>query len=408
MSLFQIKNFLLLTTLLTPLYLIKVQFFNFPTNLLEIMVFTSIVVFLFKHKMLFFQDAKKIPRSFLFSISILFLGVMLSTFFNDNKLTELGIIKGWFLLPIIFSLIIFSSINSLKEIERIFLVIFFSTSTVALISLIYKALNIVTYDNRLCAFYLSPNHLAMYVASGIPFGLYFLLKNRENLAISFLFLISVLSLYFTFSYGAWIASLVSILIMILTSKSKEKNYLYLLGLASFLFVSMISLQIDSEKLQDLISFTERSSASSRMTIWQVSLKLISENPILGIGPGNFQTSYLSLQKLFPPYLEWAVPQPHNLFLAFWLQTGLIGLIGFVSLLILIFKKLFYFRKNKKDAALATPLIGFFVYTILHGMIDTTYWKNDLSYLFWIALILTIITTCENNFRDQKINENVPH
>ena len=25
------------------------------------------------------------------------------------------------------------------------------------------------------------------------------------------------------------------------------------------------------------------------------------------------------QKHFPPYLEWAVPQPHNLYLAFWLQ-----------------------------------------------------------------------------------------
>ncbi|KKQ00231.1 MAG: hypothetical protein US09_C0017G0018 [Candidatus Moranbacteria bacterium GW2011_GWD1_36_198] len=96
-----------------------------------------------------------------------------------------------------------------------------------------------------------------------------------------------------------------------------------------------------------------------------------------------------MQKYYPPYLEWAVPQPHNIFLAFWLQTGFLGFIGFLFLLLFTFTTLWQQLKNKKNTALTAPLLGFFIYSILHGLVDTIYWKNDLAFLFWICLFLVL-------------------
>ena len=77
--------------------------------------------------------------------------------------------------------------------------------------------------------------------------------------------------------------------------------------------------------------------------------MIEKNPLFGIGPGNFQNKYLEYQKYFPPYLEWSAPQPHNIFLAFWLESGLLGLAGFVIIAFCIFSAII--KKRSKMIAI---------------------------------------------------------
>jgi len=28
-----------------------------------------------------------------------------------------------------------------------------------------------------------------------------------------------------------------------------------------------------------------------------------------------------------------------------------------------------------------------MYILIHGLVDTTYWKNDLSIIFWLVIVL---------------------
>ncbi|MDP3962279.1 MAG: O-antigen ligase family protein, partial [bacterium] len=142
----------------------------------------------------------------------------------------------------------------------------------------------------------------------------------------------------------------------------------------------------SEKWQALTQLENRSSFASRMMIWQSAGKMIADNPIFGIGLGRFQEVYLEYQKYFPPYLEWAVPQPHNLYFAVWLQTGLMGLIGFTLLIAWV---IFLLVKNKsRESAL---LLGLLTLYLLYGLFDTPFFKTDLAFAFWlvIAFILTL-------------------
>jgi O-antigen ligase len=145
---------------------------------------------------------------------------------------------------------------------------------------------------------------------------------------------------------------------------------------------ILFLQIGTSKWEQLVAFQDRSSSMSRMMIWSAALKIGWDNPIIGIGPGRFQEKYLEYQKYFPPYLEWAVPQPHNLWLAIWLQLGILGVVGFGWLLVTWLKE-FADKKDKKE--IDYMYLGIMLSILIHGMVDTPYFKNDLAIIFWLII-----------------------
>jgi len=378
-----------ITILLAPAYLIKLNFLNFPTNLLEILEIFSIAFWIFENRKNLGKEIKIFyQENFVISWAILslILGAILSAAFNNNLIHELSIIKSWFILPIIFGFI--AVIEFKNEKNKILSAIFYSALWVSIVGFFYWLTGNLTYDHRLKAFFLSPNHLAMFIAPGIIIGAHLLQsalgKRRIFFALA-IFLITLV-LFFTHSYANWLAIPIALLIYFFAANKNKKIFLLVIAIMS----AFVLLESNSEKFKDLINFSERSSASSRIIIWQSAVKIIKDNWIQGIGAGNFQEKYLQYQKYFPPYLEWAVPQPHNLFLAFWLQTGLLGFLSFLILLTEIFRKIFFSLrskiKNKKEIII---YLSFFIYLIIAGLFDTPYWKNDLSLIFWIFFFLTL-------------------
>lgn len=406
-----LQNFSLLVIFCMPLYLVKMTFFGLPLNVFELLaLFAIIFIFITKRPKLY-TITSKLSGFLIIGMIFIIIGMFFSIIFNTNMLAGFGIFKSWLLLPIFFSLTLFYSIESIKDLEKIFLSVYFSAVLVGLIAIVYKLLGLTTYDNRLSSIYASPNHLAMYLAPGLFLGLYFLSKNysRDKFSKKTLFYLATLMIilipfYFTYSYGAWLASVLSLATTLFALRPNRKSAILLTSFLIICLAILLALQIHTPKFSAAINFSDRSSFASRQTIWHVSTALIEEHYFLGIGPGNFQSAYLSLQKNYPPYLEWAVPEPHNVFLAFWLQAGLLGLVGFLMLLFFVFNIFYQIIRNKKNTALAAPLLGFFLYTILHGLIDTTYWKNDLAFLFWVNLFLVLILL---NFSKKTIAKNEP-
>lgn len=387
-------NLIFLTIFCIPLYLIKVPIFGIPSNFFEVISVAIAAIIFTQEKENILPKLLNLPKFLIISIFFIFLGLLLSTILNTENYTQsLGIIKSWFIVPIFFSLALHLKIDSSSLVEKIIRSIYFSIITVSIIAILYKIFSITTYDNRLKAFYLSPNYLSMYLAPGIFFALYFLRKSFLSNKYSriffiniFFLLIIVFSLYWTLSYGAWISIILS---LIITSPLLISHKKILIFYASILFLVLLvfCLQKNNSKMTNLLNNYSTSSIASREIILKVSAALILKSPIAGIGPGNFQEKYLEMQKNYPPYLEWAVPQPHNIFLAFWLQAGIVGLIGFLILNYYSITNLLRCIKNKKNTALAVTLLAFFIYILIHGLIDTTYWKNDLSFIFWINIFL---------------------
>lgn len=391
------QNLIYFTIFITPLYLVKIGIFGLPSNILELAICVVFFRWILEKYPSFQFKIQKNFYSNTIAILLIFSGLFASTLANQNYRVGFGIIKGWFFIPLIFGLIVYKTIRTKNDIRKILKCIFYSASATSIIGIFYLISSNLTFNGRLQIFFLSPNHLAMFLSFGFLIGFYLVKekifkKNMDNNFIfySSLFFCIAIALYFTYSYAAWLSIAAGLSVAHIFSSKNKKRLLS----AIFLIIACVSLlfyfQFGNQKFQDFKNFSDRSSSASRLMIWSSAWKIGSDHWFWGIGSGNFQTEYLEYQKYFPSYLEWAVPQPHNLYLAFWLQSGLIGFFGFIFLIFLWFRSLLSaFKKQKDGLVLAAILFSLMLSLLFHGIFDTPYWKNDLSFLFWIIFFLGI-------------------
>ncbi|MFA6047405.1 MAG: O-antigen ligase family protein [Parcubacteria group bacterium] len=379
-----LENYFLLVIFLLPAYLLRFTIFKIPENLWEILAVISIILALEKIKKENNFTLSGYEKKIIFLFLIIIIGLALGMIKSGNYSVGLGIIKSWFLVPFAFA---FLANRIIEDKKRLYSSLYLSILIVAVIALIYKFLGILTFDGRLQAFFNSPNYLAMFLAPGVIIGVFSSgLKNLKLLKILKLIIIA-LAIFFTYSYASWISIIFAVLIIFfLTHKISGKHILFLV----LIFLIVVFLSKDTSKFQDLANYNSRSSLASRIMIWQSAEKIAKDNYLIGIGPGNFQDKYLEYQKYFPPYLQWAAPHPHNLYLAFWLSAGLIGLLAFIGILYLFFTKVEMRQSamiETRHCLVSTVAAGIIIYFLLHGLVDTTYFKNDLSVVFWMAIFL---------------------
>jgi O-antigen ligase len=396
-----------LIVLSLPLYLVRFRIDWVPVTLLEMMVY-GLFGFWVVNVMANVTKGDAKPKIFFSSrhsifypIFLIFLGATISTLFSVDIRISAGIWKGWFVVPLLFLIVMVSSLKAKEQIRNILLALTLSGVGVAGIALFYWFNHDLTYDGRLRAFYLSPNHLAMYLSPILILSFYLYVCFKRNFLKISLFIIhcSLFAvIYLTYSYGAWfglIAALVFLLIglyyhsRVFSWLISQRMIFYLSSFIILLIILSFLWQMSSQKFQGFLDFSYPS-LSSRLVIWQSAWQIIKDHPLIGIGPGMFQKYYLDYQPKFKPYPEWAVPQPHNLFLAFWLQTGLLGLVGLIWLLVVFFSKSIQCFKipHPQFQVLASVLAAAMIYVLIHGLVDTPYWKNDLSIIFWLIIGLS--------------------
>lgn len=377
-----LENYFLLVIFLLPAYLFRFSIFGFPTNLWEVL--SIAVIILATGRIEREGKVSRYEKKIIFLFLAIILGLILGMIKSGNYKAGLGIIKGWFIIPFLFA---FLAQKVIKNKNKAHKSLYLSVVLVAMVALAYKFLGIVTYDGRLEAFFNSPNFLAMYLAPGIIIGAIKCSENRcgklgSKIIQTITMLMILLPLYLTYSYSAWLSLAVALSAVFFLSGKFSKKYLIMSGI---IFLAVVFLLKDTVKFNNLAHFDSRSSFASRMMIWKSSEKILSDNFIIGIGPGNFQEVYLEYQKYFLPYLEWAVPHPHNIFLAFWLYSGLIGIVSFLVIAYIFFKKSIEEKRLKNITSMLS--LAIILYFIFHGLVDTTYFKNDMATIFWLAILL---------------------
>lgn len=398
-----------------PFYLVKINVFGIPSTVLELGIYILFLVWLIKNYKAFsaagvkkqLSDFQKSEKILSFGVLLLLSGAIVSTVFSPDIRASAGILKGWFLDPFLVFIVLVAEIKTFEQKKNILKALFLSGLAAAIASLAYlfiPELGGVSYDGRLHAFYLSPNHLAMYLAPALIIGLWFAISVEKRFLCVISGILIAAAIYFTYSYAAWFAVFISIglFIFLLAKKTpgfrwkhefreNEKRGLLILAVFALIFLAAFLGQLGTDKFNNLKNLAYRSSFNSRIMIWRSAFEIGKDNFIIGIGPGNFQRFYLDYQSRFSePYLEWAVPEPHNVFLAFWLETGLLGLIGFVLILSKFFDASIIKKASIEERGLTLVLLAIMTYTAVHGFFDTTYWKNDLSVIFWLVLGMTVI------------------
>ncbi len=400
------KYLIYLTIFCAPLYLIKLPVFGLTISILDVLMLLTVFSFLTKTPHRLIDKYHHLKKIFPLLIAMI-IGLILSTIFNGNSIHSWGIVISWFILPIFFGTITHLEIK--ENSDKLFLLktIFYSSLLVVFLSLILFIVynNGLTYDNRLKGFYSSPNYLAMYLSLGLIIAFFqinisginfFSRKKPKNIFYFLSTIIIFFVLCLTKSQGALTAVTLSLFLIFAIQKYFLKNYFFIkiskkIGVVLFVLFALFIFTANLFFRLPPNIYKNHSSFNSRLIIWQSAGEILKNNWIWGIGPGNFQKKYLQYQVYFLPYQEWAVPQPHNLYLAFWLQSGLVGFCSFIILIYLVLKKLISKLMNHSNVLqkkLTLTLLTLIFAILIHGLVDTPIWKNDLSLIFWIIVFLT--------------------
>lgn len=380
----------------------RFSLFGLPIYILEAIICCSLsfyVLALLRKE----RGLKRVGAPFAVGSMLVLMGVFLSAVLTPPvTVEELGALKSWIIFPVIAGFLIFQLIDDESDIIIGLTVWFLTVFAYSMGSLIPGPLSETTYDGRLTSIFPSPNHLSFYLLPGILIGWYLLGPvNRVHTYVPILFAQSAIltALVRTESLGAAAALGFGTATFFLAALFDRK---WVFGLAlGFLTAVVFSCGLlwYSGEWARLSGGDIRSPLASRVMIWNASVMMIERHPIIGIGPRNYQDEYLSLQGNFPPYLEWAVPHPHDVFLSFWLFGGVAAVAGF---LVLLYSTLILAADvlsgpsgfpGRLPAALVLSLVSSF---LVHGLVDDTYFRNDLSVMFWAVVALSAVINERKN------------
>jgi O-antigen ligase len=389
---------LVLTFILAPTYVIRFKLLGLPTNLLMVWVFLFWLIFALrltakKQLSVFLTAVKNTDKKTLLLISLFFLSGVISLLVGGIDRQKLGQFIVLFLQPIITFFIanfIFKQYPSTKNflLSTLYFLLGIAGLYAILQYFILLGLPAAWWGNsvepkRALSFFVHPNFYALWCAPLLAFlipDIFASLKTNNYKLKTFAWLLGVLGLLLSLSRSGWLGLGAAVLVYLIIAADKKTRKIILAGAV---IVVAIVVYYPNLRYRFITPFYGEKSANSRIELWGDGLKAIKKSPILGLGLTGFATQYGALNT--DPTLD-THNFPHNIFLNFWVETGLIGLISFMGLIgLLIYRGL----KNRKDAyQLAVAL--FLIALIFQGLVDNPYFKNDLALVFWIILSLTII------------------
>jgi O-antigen ligase len=200
-------------------------------------------------------------------------------------------------------------------------------------------------------------------------------------------IISSFVLALTQSYGAFAAvGTVSLLYCFRALPWKK----FLVVLITCLLIGVVGIGIVSQtkKFQILTgqqAFKFDTSATSRVDIYTMNLAIIKSNPLLGVGLNQYQSYFASHQekilghKLNESHVP---PHAHNFFMSFWTNLGIFGVL---AMLILVFGVFWRFKFYAES-----PAVFVLLAIMIHGLIDSYYWQQEIAYTFWIVVAFSYL------------------
>lgn len=228
--------------------------------------------------------------------------------------------------------------------------------------------------------FISPNHFADLLAILIVMSASMLFSNKFMLAtrlvVGYGILVSLPALFLSESRAGWIGLATGIFVFgigISIRRGLKQTFLTGLLLAMFLATAAYGLWTFSPKFQARF---EKAFAMTdvRLVIWQDSLDILRDHPVLGSGPGSYRWMYPLYKKAYKApnlYPRFA----HNEAIHIAVELGLVGLLlaaitaGILTLRLLLLAC----RSAQEDLAFAAAgLLGALMASTAHAMFDYTW------------------------------------
>lgn len=256
---------------------------------------------------------------------------------------------------------------------------------------------------RVYSYLENPNLLAAYVIPAVIFSIVAIFAWSglwpKLLAVT-MTLVNSFCLLFTWSRGGWIGVLVGGFVLFLllvywwTPKLPPAWRKWALpgvfgGILSLIVLAMLFVEPLRERVASMFVGRSDSSNNFRINVWQSVLQMIRDRPILGIGPGNN-----AFNKIYPLYMRprFSALSAYSIWLETAVETGIIGLITFVWLLVVTFNQgLQQLHRLRSQANLhgywLMGAIAIIAGMMGHGVVDTVWYRPQINTLWWLVMAL---------------------
>lgn len=341
---------------------------------------------------------RSVPAFIIIGFLLMCIGMVVSSGVTDGfDQEELGAIKSWLFFPSVASFVLYQSFQQRKTVLPVAVTWFCSVLAFSFATVLPGFASLETYDGRLTSIFPSPNHMALYLVPGFLSGLHVLcLVTRTHMRMAVVFGLGIVlgALWRTESLGGLIAVSTGCVVYGITLLRGHRAAAGLLWSSVMIVVSVCAFLVFTGTWERFSGGEIRSPLASRVMIWNVATSMIRQDPISGIGPRRFQERYLLMQPEFPPYLEWAVPHPHNVPLAMWLSGGVSMFAGW---LILMGGAFVFALSSVRSGNIVSGgwMLSLLSAWAVHGLVEETYFRNDLALATWLVIAIVVVISEES-------------
>jgi len=375
---------LIVTVGALPLYVVRWHYGPLPTTLLETLILITVGLYVVGR----WRDGWRRPLRTPYDIPIFLLLVAgaIAVAVPDDHRAALGLYRAYFIEPVAIFYVAADLLRRSEDLRRAVLALAIGSSLFAVLNLVAVAQalinNTLHVGSAPNALYGDANYVAMYLEPPVAFALALLLYDRTPrwrwIGAAWLAITGV-ALVLTLSKGSYVALLVLGVVVVLGFRRWRWPLLAGLVVAAFL-VSRIPL------IAERIA-TSENSLVGRFQIYGAAIKVLRQHPILGTGLGGFDYTFRKVA---------SQPYPHNVWLTFWVELGLLGLVAFAVIFFgLLWRGWRAWPKTEGFYRVALwGVLGSLILWGVHGLVDSPYWKNDMSIEFWLlaAIEIAVITS----------------
>ncbi|MBI2427088.1 MAG: O-antigen ligase family protein [Candidatus Kerfeldbacteria bacterium] len=374
-----------------PIYVIRFELGALPSTLLEVMILVLTAVFVVKK----WKHRRKWKLPWLLPVGMLIAASCVALVISPDTRAGFGMFKAYIIEPLLFFYVALNTLHTKKEFEHLLWALGASTLPIAAMT-IAQLLNFSYIpapwndgfkDLRTTALYPYPNAVGLYVAPIVALFIgvtwdakYF--DGRKRIAAVVIIALGIMSILAAVSQGALFGIAVAFFFFGFFATPWWRIPLLLTLCVAIAF----AISTTREMLIPLVTFTDVS-GDVRHVLWQGTWNLLQARPITGAGLAGFPIVYETYK--LAKHTEFLL-YPHNILLNFWVELGLAGVVTFSWILGLFFKKCAaVFRRGTDFSRLSVAVMGGMVALLAHGVVDVSFFKNDLAVLFWVFPLLIL-------------------
>jgi len=231
------------------------------------------------------------------------------------------------------------------------------------------------------------------VVSCLLLSLYSTIKSAGyRLSMVLLLLLITLNVVFTFTRGVWLAFVTAVLVFSFLRYKKMLLLLPVLFYAIFQTIPYVYERIEPLFNSHQYKYT---SFAWRTKLWSSSIPFFYDSPVFGSGIGNYE--------LISKQIEGHYMAAHNDYIRLLIETGLVGTVSFVAILILLLATGWQALRHATtnfEKSLAAGFISLMIAYIVLSLTDNLFNNGAMQWYFWTFAAMAVASARISRWRKE--------